>query len=301
MELVQACPTLPLIGFGEPAFDLWCSALASTGMAFGWTRDEQNSLILLKVPASLDLRNASHCSASAPPTNFLSLPAEIHLEILEILHPIDRVCLALTCKRLTNTVITAPRFRYAHWTTWCDLRYSYGLPDWFSLIPRLAHGWTPKDKLRYCWKCHRILPREAEYCRKRMTMKKSPKWSLKIDMAKNDWSKMSKKSRYTYLIDHWCQADIEDGSYLHCDSCRREKLENGSPMCTPIECPMCMERELTFTWKPPRRRRFWSCFRGLCSATCEILGFILGLLALLIEEAYHVSRSVGRRVRTVCC
>lgn len=199
---------------------------------------------------------------SQPPTssktpNLTTLPPEIIHCIADNLHPVDRVCLALTCKPLASAIISAPLLCPTSWSRFSDQRYDWLLPESYSLILRLAHGWIPKDKLRYCWKCHKILPRNEEYFRKRLACRKSPKWSIKLGVSKTKWENMGRKEKYTYLVETWCESPHEDSSSLYCDFCRDRTLEPGfgvgATLQHPVQCPLCLERELTYVWRPPRK------------------------------------------------
>ena len=197
-----------------------------------------------------------------PPTssktpNITTLPPEIIHCIADDLHPVDRVCLALTCKPLASAIISAPLLCPTSWSRFSDQRCDWLLPESYSLILRLAHGWIPKDKLRYCWKCHKILPRNQEYFRKRLACRKSPKWSIKLGVSKTKWETMGRKEKYTYLVETWCESLHEDSSSLYCDFCRDRALEPGfavgATLQHPVQCPLCLERELTYVWRPPRK------------------------------------------------
>ncbi|KAK7903735.1 hypothetical protein LTR67_001755 [Exophiala xenobiotica] len=195
--------------------------------------------------------------------NLTTLPPEIIHCIADDLHPVDRVCLALTCKPLASAILSAPLLCPTSWSRFSDQRYDWLLPESYSLILRLAHGWIPKDKLRYCWKCHKILPRNQDYFRKRLgPCRKNPKWSTKLGVDKNKWENMRRKEKYTYLVETWCESPLEDSSSLYCDFCRDRVLEEaprfgvegvGATLQHPVQCPLCLERELTYVWRPPRK------------------------------------------------
>ncbi|KEF63268.1 uncharacterized protein A1O9_01245, partial [Exophiala aquamarina CBS 119918] len=192
------------------------------------------------------------------------LPPELIHEIAWHLHPVDRVCLALTCKTLTSHILSAPLLSPTTWTRFSDHRYAGFLPESYSLILRLAHGWIPKDKLRYCSRCHKILPRDESYFRSRMSLKKTPRWNIKVRIEKEVWDGMSKRARYAQLLNDWCHTSVEDSSILCCDICRTKAIKetadgradgNASRLLhyPPVQCPECLEKELTYVWRPPRQ------------------------------------------------
>lgn len=197
-------------------------------------------------------------SLTSHAASLTNLPREIIHEIAWHMHPVDRVCLALTCKTLTSHILSAPLLSPTTWGPFSDTRYLGFLPESYSLILRLAHGWVPKDKLRYCSRCHRILPRDESYFRKRMSLKKKPRWSIKVRMDKNLWDGMSKRARYAHLINDWCNTSVDDGSILCCDICRNKAMASGDDRLQhpPAQCPECLEKELTYIWKIPRKPWF---------------------------------------------
>lgn len=200
--------------------------------------------------------------ASRAKLSLESLPYDIHHLIIEYLHPVDRLCLGLTCKTLLVSTHVHPRLTRATWIrfipTWVYstlLSYECLMPEWYPVLPRLAHGWLDKKVWRYCWKCHRILPRVASWFREkgRMKMDKAPRWSVKVGIPKAKWLKLGKRARYTHLIDTWCMSAQEDSSVMYCDDCRHGHYQPGpDPLSTPVECPICLEKELTYTWNPQR-------------------------------------------------
>lgn len=261
----------------------------------------------------LDLVPTTEQSVSLPRGRTLqSLPYDIRALIFEHLYPVDLVCLALTCKSLLATIYAHPRLPPAKWIRYtptpsvgAPLTYFHITPEWYPLFPRLAHGWLDKKTWRYCWKCHRILPREPGWFKEkgRMKMAKSPRWSVKVGMSKEEWLSLGKKTRYRHLIETWCTSGQEDSSAMYCDGCRGGRYEagEGQPVqqkqqMAPVECPICLERDLTFSWFPSTRGRSrakkaaeevlrWSCIYlrmaivfGLETATmsCVGLGHTIG-------------------------
>ncbi|EHY52566.1 hypothetical protein ABEF95_001801 [Exophiala dermatitidis] len=172
------------------------------------------------------------------------LPAEVVHAIAEYLHPIDRVCVALTCKNLARAMVSAPRLTEQ---TWRPFASPFGKrPVANTLVIRLAHGWLPKDKMRYCCECDKILPRDETYFRKRLAYKKRPGWLREVDCSKQDWDKMSTKAKYEHLVRIWCSSKAADSSGLFCETCRGE---NFAPGCyeggNVVACPLYLEEGLT--------------------------------------------------------
>lgn len=223
--------------------------------------------------------SASSSSTTHRPTLITSLPPELIHEIAWHLHPVDRVCLALTCKTLTLHILSAPLLSPTTWIRFSDNRYV--VPESYSLIPRLAHGWIPKDKLRYCSRCAKILPRKESYFLSRMSFTKKPRWNIKVRVDRAVWDSMSKRARYAQLIDDWCHSSVEDCSILCCDFCRTKAMEDddGRLHHPPVQCPECLEKELTYVWRPPRkpwlRRKAWQILMAVYQP-CEYVVCFLG-------------------------
>lgn len=259
----------------------------------------------LKRPCTHALQIDLHGPVEAERSNrgapILTLPTELHSEIISYLHPVDRVCLGLTCKSLAFSVLTSPRLRPTNWSWFSDRPHiDWVLPSSYSLILRLAHGWIPKDKLRYCWKCHKILPRDETYFRRRLGCKKKPRWSLRTGLSEEEWSGMSKKERYSHLIEMWCHADTEDSSYLYCDYCRQEIAES-KHVNHLVHCPICLEKELTWAWRPPRtaqiRRWLWNAARPVLQPICKLGSYLL----IFCGYAFQIVVDQVRRRRLSLC
>lgn len=243
-----------------------------------------------------------HLSAEEP-ASLKDLPTELIHEISKRLHPVDRVCLALTCKSLARAIVSAPRLGPANWSVFSDHRFDWLPPESFTLLLRLAHGWIPKDRLRYCWKCHKIMPREEAFFRKRLTFKKNPRWSVKVGLPKEEWERMRKKDRYKHIIQTWCTSPAEDSSGLYCHACREVHLEAGGTWhrTHPVECPTCLEKELTYTWRgshrPGFRRWLCDCIILSCRPVVCAIELIAGFLLLCCCETVSFIYAQGCR----CC
>lgn len=200
---------------------------------------------------------------------------------------------------MASAILSAPRLSPAGWSHFADLRYEWLLPESYSLILRLAHGWIPKDKLRYCWKCHKILPRDAAYFRARLACKRKPRWSLKLDVPKMEWDGMSKMDRYRHLVETWASSPCEDSSSLSCDLCRDQCL--GSPNAQlqhPVQCPLCLEKELTYVWRPPRktwfRKNMYKAVELLCHSVQVVFWHVVLLLRLVGRFVYDQGQRCWR-------
>ncbi|RMZ91652.1 hypothetical protein DV736_g1087, partial [Chaetothyriales sp. CBS 134916] len=104
----------------------------------------------------------------------------LHL-IINYLHPVDRVCLGLTCKALCAAVLSAPALTHPGWMRFAQPNFTHrslshlrfpriyaSMPEVRTLVLRLAHGWIDKSRYLYCWKCHRILARNEKMWRDRL-------------------------------------------------------------------------------------------------------------------------------------
>ena len=192
---------------------------------------------------------------TSPPTttqrqlrNITNLPPELILEIASYLHPVDRICLSLTCKPLLRATLPTLRITTLDFIRFHDRRYSYTLPQRPTLYTRLAHGWVPKDKYRYCCRCYKILPRTPEYFWQRLRRKKSPRYRTGLGVTDKEWRSKSKKARYKHLVESWCHSPEEDSSSFFCRYCYYRERDRTT--CS-MHCPLCLETDLT--WSPPRQ------------------------------------------------
>ncbi|KIX96058.1 uncharacterized protein Z520_08313 [Fonsecaea multimorphosa CBS 102226] len=201
--------------------------------------------------ADVTVTNVPSECTSRRRTNITSLPPEIILEIVSRLHPVDRVCLGLTCKSLLSSTLPTLQITLSDWLSFHDRRYSFILPLNPNLLVRLAHGWIPKDKFRYCYHCSKILPRSPEYFLERLRRKKSPRFRLGLGTTEKHWKSLSKKGKYAYLVENWCHSPEEDSSGFFCGHCYYRERDR---INWPVYCPICLEMELT--WTPPRKPWF---------------------------------------------
>ncbi|RMZ80579.1 hypothetical protein DV738_g2731, partial [Chaetothyriales sp. CBS 135597] len=145
-----------------------------------WHVSAGGEVILFFVPPDISLDvTPSHVAPSA--TSMALLPKDVLYLIIEQLHPIDRVCLGLTCKPICAAVLSSPALKHPDWMRFAEpyfihpcishIRFPklyFAMPDVRPLVLRLAHGWVDKSRYLYCWKCHQIRTRDEKAWRKRM-------------------------------------------------------------------------------------------------------------------------------------
>jgi hypothetical protein len=160
------------------------------------------------------------------------------------------VCLGLTCKSMARLILRVTKLSPAEWTPFIDNRY--GQLCSYELLPRLAHGWIPKDRFRFCSWCCKIATRSPQYWEARCTLPDKPiRWSSHLTIPKYQWMVMSKKAKYKHLILRWRDAASDDGSGAKCVHCAVPPKPN--LWYEMIHCPQCTANTLALT--PPGRRR----------------------------------------------
>ena len=169
------------------------------------------------------------------------------------------------------------------------------------MLLRLAHGWIDKKKLRYCWKCHKILPRDESFFRRRLKCKKNPVWSVKVGTTKDEWLNLSRRQRYAHLVETRCYSEAPDSSGLSCDFCRQEDMKDVKQGNHPIECPLCLEKELTFTFRPPRRPVVSRSLKKLFYNLVGTLNWILCLWAFLIVQIFELVGDLSKALWRKAC
>ncbi|KAJ9605037.1 hypothetical protein H2200_010426 [Cladophialophora chaetospira] len=201
-----------------------------------WGSGPEDNVTVFKIPTTLDITPAPriveeiqtiqdekladtlitttlHSRPHRQEPTLTTLPPEILLEIASHLHPVDRICLSLTCKTLLSNTLPALRITPADWLRFHYGRYSYRIPQTPNLYVRLANGWLPKDRFRYCRKCHKILPRCAEYFKQRLCKKRMPRFDHHVGntgVTQKEWKSMGKRKRYSYFVEIWCRSSEED-------------------------------------------------------------------------------------------
>ena len=135
-----------------------------------WEVNEAGQLILFKLPPTLNLIPSNPVRPSRP-ARLPSLPSDVHFLIVSYLHPVDRVCFALACKSLCQSVLSAPSLTPATWRAFSYYSadsssahpHANYIPEKLELFKHLGRGWIDKTRWRYCWKCQRILSRRLAY------------------------------------------------------------------------------------------------------------------------------------------
>ncbi|KAJ9652017.1 hypothetical protein H2198_008718 [Neophaeococcomyces mojaviensis] len=291
-----------------------------------WPLDDNGRMTFLKIPHSLNLHtNVQQRGLYGGSQNIANLPPELQYHILSYLPAVDRVCLAITCKSLATSASSSSHFKADAWTPWLFIPEAY-YPSRYQLIQRLAHGWIDKSRLRYCWKCQKILPRDKEWFWGRLERKKWPRWEVKVGMPREKWRRLGKKRRFEHIVKMWCEAEWEDSSLFSCKDCRTRVLsqeadvvqerdvEKGSmkdrewerwqaqaKLC-PVECPMCMERDLTYRYKPPRKkvvRPFvWKWTKRVLSGIGNTILVFIYLIYLLLKAPVELGIWLFKKCRS---
>jgi hypothetical protein len=151
---------------------------------------------------------------------------------------------------MARLILLATKLSPAEWAPFFDKRY--GQLCAYELLPRLAHGWIPKDRFRFCSSCFKIATRSPQYWEERWTPPDKPiRWSSRLTIPKYPWMVMSKKEKYKHLILRWRDAVSDDGSGANCVHCSIPPKPN--LWYEMIHCPRCTANTLART--PPRRRR----------------------------------------------
>lgn len=227
-----------------------------------------------------------------------NLPPELHCLILSQLEPVDRICLALTCKSITSSALASQLLKVPSWSTWLSLSEG-SVPPQEILVLRLAHGWFDKAKYRYCSQCKKILPRDLSFWRNKLHKKKRLPFHLKVRAEEDDWYRLSRNGRYEHIIDIWCHSRQADSSIFSCASCLPKQtarfsgdLEKGFARTpnifeAPVECPCCVEKSITHTYRQPHkpkiRPKLWRCTRWTLSLVGNTLLVVVYLIYVLLK------------------
>ena len=234
--------------------------------------DDSGNVTLFRIPEDILLKlNLGTTTSTPAKTDFTALPYDIVFLIFKRLDLADLTCLALTCKALARLVTCSTRLP-AVWQGQREHVDSGGCPrnrwplyisitpEWYTLLPRLAKGWVPKDKFKYCWKCNRIYPRDRTFYETALSKERVPGWLWKLNISEREWRRMASQERYEHMISRWLDDDP-----LH------ESLHPPAPVCSFYypdlgiwathksdargpECPLCLERELMYSRRTPESR-----------------------------------------------
>ena len=204
----------------------------------------------------------------------------------------DRVCLGLTCKDMAKLILLVTKLSPSERMSFVDPSYGDFGSSW--LLPRLAHGWIPKDRFRFCSWCCKIYTRSPDFWLKREMLKQPLRWSSRIPVPKHQWMLMSKRAKYNYLIRRWRDAHSDDGSRARCVPCSR--TPNSVPLDDKlwyemIHCPECTANTLALT--PPGRPQIllWERVETCCMRFLEALRWFP---MAAIELAGHAISSLAR-------
>jgi hypothetical protein len=245
------------------------------------------------------------------------MPYDILLTIFDNIDLSDRLCLGLTCKRLAYLVTCSPRIsfidklRARHHLTYHVVNDLYQpnqrqplylslTPEWYTLIPRLAQGWVPKDKFKYCWKCNRILLRDPSYFEKALSNSKSYGWLWKLQLTETQWARMKAKEKRDHMVSRWLDGDPSPAMYQGLTPpptvskvyypdlgiwADRKPDERG------VECPLCLERELVYGNQRPK---------GLFGSNVSTRTLFVNLARLPVDFGVAAANTTGRWIRSPC-
>lgn len=277
-----------------------------------WSKDDWVDIIWLKIPdkvcyllsireviangrrmkVSLDISDKTLSPSSS--VKFTTLCTEVQLIVVDHLRLVDRICLGLTCKSMAKLVL-ATALTSTKWTLFRDDPYSH--LSSYDLRPRLAHGWIPKDRFRFCAWCCKIYTRSPDFWESRGMLEKPLRWSSRLSVGKHVWMMMSKKAKYRYLILRWRDAKSQDGSGLKCVPCFNEKL-----WYEVIHCPECTANTLALTpprspWKHRMARMETACMRALEAVSSHAIGTLEAVGGAVSRFVRYVMTPLQVRIR----
>lgn len=242
-----------------------------------------------------------------------NMPYDILLIIFDNIDLSDRLCLGLTCKRLAYLVTVSPRVPFIYKPPYSLANYIADsmdqpnqrrrlfislTPEWYTVIPRLAKGWVPKDKFKYCWKCNRIMPRDSSYFEERLSKSKPLGWLWKINLTEMQWAHLNPRRKREYMVTRW----LTDGAVVH------ESLEPQSaiskvyypdlgvwadrkPDERGLECPQCLERELIYAKRRPQ---------GFFEFKVSTRTFLTNLARLPVDVGVSAINTASSWIRSPC-
>jgi hypothetical protein len=245
-------------------------------------------------------------SRSVSSVELTTLCTDVQLVILDHLHLVDRLCLGLTCKRMARLVLLSTRLAPTDGTPFVD--NPIGHQSSYDLLPRLMHGWMPKDRFRFCAWCGKIYTRSPEFWERRGMLPKPLVWSPRLSVPKHEWIVMSKKAKYRWLIQRWRDAQTEDGSGARCVPCGVKP--NSKLWYEMVHCPACTATTLAHArpGRPSPLRYSW--IETVCMEACEAVswyaaaafeavgGAVSGLLRSAVSQLQMAVRK-GRRIFTL--
>jgi hypothetical protein len=217
----------------------------------------------------VNLESASQSLSPSQSVQFTTLCTDVQLLVVDHLRLVDRLCLGLTCKSMARLIILSTKLTPTNWTPFVGNPLSH--QSSYDLLPRLMHGWIPKDRFRFCAWCCKIYTRSPQFWESRGMLEKPLIWSPRLSIPKHEWILMSKRSKYKWLILRWRDAQSEDGSGTRCIPCAmkpKEKL-----WYEMIHCPECTANTLALT--PPGRPRTtrYGWIEKACMGACEAVSW----------------------------
>lgn len=213
----------------------------------------------------IDLDNVPQPSFSASSVKLTTLCTDVQLIIVDHLCLVDRLCLGLTCKSMARLILLSTKLSPTDWTPFVDNLVCH--QSSYDLLPRLMHGWMPKDRFGFCAWCCKIYTRSPEFWERRGMLEKPLVWSSRLSIPKLEWMMMSKKAKYKWLIQRWRDAQIEDVFCARCIPCCVRL--NSNLWYEMIHCPECTANTLALTppGRPRPRRNGW--IETVCMGACE--------------------------------
>ena len=242
-------------------------------------------------------------SPSSSPVQLTTLCTDVQLLVVDHLPLVDRVCLGLTCKSMARLILLAAKLSPTEWTPFVDNPYSH--LGSCLLSPRLAHGWIPKDRFRFCSWCCKIYTRSPDFWASRGMLEQPLRWSPRIPVGKHQWLLMSKKAKYKYLILRWRDEQSDDGSQAKCIPCSIPP--NDKLWYEMIHCPECTANLLALTPPGRPRRHRWAWIETSCirlvevvswypMAAIELIGHVVSSLARFMTSQLQMRISKGRYI-----
>ena len=234
--------------------------------------DNSGNVILFRLPKNVLLKHHLGTTELPPAkTDITALPYDIVFLIFKSLDLADLTCLGLTCKALALVITCSTRLP-AVWQGRAEYGSSGGYPrdrwplyisitpEWYTLLPRLAKGWVPKDKFKYCWKCNKIYPRNRTFYETALSKERAPGWLWKLNLSEREWRRLRLEERYEHMISRWLDDDLLHESlrppataysvyYPDLGLFQTHATDARGP-----ECPLCLERELMYSRLTPENR-----------------------------------------------
>lgn len=213
----------------------------------------------------IDLDHAPQPSSAVSSVELTTLCTDVQLVILDHLRLVDRLCLGLTCKSMAKLILLSTKLTPTDWTPFVDNLVCH--QSSYDLLPRLMHGWMPKDRFRFCAWCCKIYTRSPQFWESRKMLEKPLVWSSRLSVPKHEWIMMSRKAKYRWLIQRWRDAQTEDGSGARCIPCGVRP--NDKLWYEMIHCPECTATTLALTPPGRPRPRRYGCIETACMGACE--------------------------------